>query len=76
MEKIKQLIENEIIKSNGIIKLNPAWVARNFIAPADDLVCLNHNIISEIAAVFVNGGLPQLLKLITKFPFQTKVWAL
>jgi len=33
MEKIKQLIENEIIKSNGIIRLNPAWVARNFIAP-------------------------------------------
>mgnify|MGYP003471288899 CR=1 FL=1 len=37
MEKIKQLIENEIIKSNGIIKLNPAWVARNFIAPGKRL---------------------------------------
>ena len=33
MEKLKQLIKNEIINSDGIIKLNPAWVARNFIAP-------------------------------------------
>ncbi len=33
MEKLKQLIENEIKFSDGIIKLNPAWVARNFIAP-------------------------------------------
>jgi len=33
MEKIKQFLENEIKKSTGIIKLNPAWVARNFIAP-------------------------------------------
>ena len=33
MEKIKQFLENEIKKSAGIIKLNPAWVARNFIAP-------------------------------------------
>ena len=33
MEKLIQLIENEIKASNGIIKLNPAWVARNFIEP-------------------------------------------
>jgi len=33
MEKLKQLIENEISKTNGVLKLNPAWVARNFIAP-------------------------------------------
>lgn len=33
MEKLKVLIENEIKNTNGIIKLNPAWVARNFIAP-------------------------------------------
>lgn len=33
MEKLKQLIENEIRNTNGILMLNPAWVARNFIAP-------------------------------------------
>ncbi len=33
MEKLIQLIENEIKLSDGIIRLNPAWVARNFIAP-------------------------------------------
>lgn len=33
MEKLKELIENEIKKTNGILKLSPAWVARNFIAP-------------------------------------------
>ena len=33
MEKIKTLLEDEIKKTNGILKLRPAWVARNFIAP-------------------------------------------
>jgi len=33
MEALKQLIENQIKQTNGILKLNPAWVARNFIAP-------------------------------------------
>lgn len=33
MENLKQLIENEIKSTNGILKLKPAWVARNFIAP-------------------------------------------
>lgn len=33
MEKLKRLIENEIKSNNGVLKLNPAWVARNFIAP-------------------------------------------
>lgn len=33
MEKLKQLIENEIRKTSGVLQLNPAWVARNFIAP-------------------------------------------
>ena len=33
MEKLKQIIENELKSAGGILKLNPAWVARNFIAP-------------------------------------------
>jgi len=33
MEKLEQLIENELRNTNGILMLNPAWVARNFIAP-------------------------------------------
>lgn len=33
MEKLKQLIENEVRKTSGVLQLNPAWVARNFIAP-------------------------------------------
>lgn len=34
MEKtLKHLIENEIEKNNGILRLEPAWVARNFIPP-------------------------------------------
>jgi hypothetical protein len=37
MEKLKQLIEHQIKIANGIIKLNPAWVARNFIAPGKRL---------------------------------------
>lgn len=37
MEKLKQLIENQIKIANGIIKLNPAWVARNFIVPGKRL---------------------------------------
>ena len=37
MEKLKQQIEKEIKKTNGVLKLNPAWVARNFIAPGKRL---------------------------------------
>jgi hypothetical protein len=37
MEKLKRLIENEIKSNNGVLKLNPAWVARNFIAPGKRL---------------------------------------
>ncbi len=38
MEKIsKHLIENEIEKNNGILRLAPAWVARNFIPPGKRL---------------------------------------
>ena len=33
MPTIKSIIENEIKKNNGILKLKPAWVARNFIPP-------------------------------------------
>jgi len=37
MEKLKQIIENELKSAGGILKLNPAWVARNFIAPGQRL---------------------------------------
>ncbi len=38
MEKtLKHLIENEIEKHNGLLSLEPAWVARNFIPPGKRL---------------------------------------
>ena len=38
MEKIsKHLIEDEVEKNNGILRLEPAWVARNFIPPGKRL---------------------------------------
>ncbi len=37
MKEIIKLIEDEIKNNNGILKLNPAWVARNFIAPGKRL---------------------------------------
>jgi hypothetical protein len=33
MEDIKSVIEQELKKNNGILRLRPAWVARNFIPP-------------------------------------------
>src|ERR1035437_7932070 len=33
MESVKKIIENELNKTRGILKLKPAWVARNFIPP-------------------------------------------
>src|ERR1035437_570984 len=33
MEPTKKIIENELTKTAGILKLKPAWVARNFIPP-------------------------------------------
>jgi hypothetical protein len=33
MEPVKKIIENELTRTAGILKLNPAWVARNFIPP-------------------------------------------
>ncbi len=34
---LKHLIENEVEKNNGILRLEPAWVARNFIPPGKRL---------------------------------------
>lgn len=33
MEEIKKIIENEITKSGGVIRLKPVWVARDFLPP-------------------------------------------
>jgi hypothetical protein len=33
MEKVKTVVEQELKKTNGILRLRPAWVARNFIPP-------------------------------------------
>lgn len=37
MPTIKSIIENELNRNNGILKLKPAWVARNFITPGKRL---------------------------------------
>ncbi|HSD64362.1 MAG TPA: hypothetical protein VLB50_11205 [Ignavibacteriaceae bacterium] len=36
-DQLKHLIENEIESNNGILRLSPAWVARNFIPPGKRL---------------------------------------
>lgn len=37
MNKIKSAVENELRKTEGILRLDPAWVARNFIPPGKRL---------------------------------------
>ncbi|MCK9280951.1 MAG: hypothetical protein M0P71_10035 [Melioribacteraceae bacterium] len=37
MKNIREIIENELEKQNGLLKLKPAWVARDFLPPGKRL---------------------------------------
>jgi hypothetical protein len=42
---IKDIIEKELKKTEGILKLKPAWVARNFIPPGRRFKLRKQNLI-------------------------------
>ena len=60
MKDKRAIIEGYIERSNGILKLKPAWVTRDFLPPGKRLGLEEKDYYAAIGATFVSGGLHRL----------------